>query len=871
MTPIQQLMLGTGGAKKKTYMDDVFSTYLWRGNSTARSINNGINLSGKGGMVWTKTRSAAYHYNLFDTVRTNGRTHSLASSGNAAAGNYGTDGITSFNSNGFSLGTDTQGALNDNNKTYASWSFAKAPGFFDVVTYTGNGSARTIAHSLGSVPGCIMIKCTSQAQDWVVYHRGSHADPEYHALRLNDSIAVFSAAAFNNTLPTSTNFSLGTAGSINGNGETYVAYVFAGGESTAATARSVSSPNNSNYSLSVTSSDFNTGTGDFTYELWVNLDSTDSNYSSLGGTRESNGSNGNGWTLGTNGGSVYVYGSSFYIQSSVNDVYIAKETWYHIALVNHSGTLKLYINGNLADTYTMGSTSFTRQTFRIFNCAASSDQYVTGKISNARFVKGQAIYTSSFKPPTAPLTTTSQGAVASNVKLLCCQNSSPTATTVGGTLTSAGNSGSAQSASTDSPFDDPAGFVFGDAEDQNVIKCGSYVGNGSATGPEINLGWEPQWIMVKNADSSSRDWTLWDSMRGIVTGGDDPRLKPNATEAEGANNAIDLTPTGFKLVNTAANWNENNKTIIYLAIRRPDGYCGKPPALGTDVFAMAEGNSTAPTWISGFPVGFAMYKRYEHVDDWIASARQMQGKYLAPSNSTAQNSHTSFTFDKNNGWNDLSLNSSWLSYMWKRHAGFDVVTYKGNGSSQDIPHSMNKVPEMIWTKRRDGTVNWHVYHKGLNGGTGSWEYYLHLNTDSAEGNANVWNNTPTSSTFSLSPNGDNANGSENIAMLFASVDGISKVGSYTGNGTSGSSTQTITTGFQPRFLIIKRLNQAENWLVFDTARGWGSGNDKSLKLNASDSQGTWDVGAPTSTGFTLVGDFNTTNNSAGEYIYYSHA
>ena len=160
--------------------------------------------------------------------------------------------------------------------------------------------------------------------------------------------------------------------------------------------------------------------------------------------------------------------------------------------------------------------------------------------------------------------------------------------------------------------------------------------------------------------------------------------------------------------------------------------------------------------------------------------------------------------------------------------------------------------------------------------TTPWEYSLRLNENHAQTDYPYFNDTaPTSTYFTLNNNGQvNGSTSNNyIAMLFASVAGISKVGYYTGNGTGGSSTQTITTGFQPRFIIIKKANGAENWLVFDTVRGWGAGNDKSLKLNSLDAQnsGTWDVGAPTSSGFTLVGNFGTTNASGSKYIYYAHA
>ena len=103
-------------------------------------------------------------------------------------------------------------------------------------------------------------------------------------------------------------------------------------------------------------------------------------------------------------------------------------------------------------------------------------------------------------------------------------------------------------------------------------------------------------------------------------------------------------------------------------------------------------------------------------------------------------------------------------------------------------------------------------------------------------------------------------------MLFASVDGISSVGSYSGS----SSAVTVTTGFQPRFVIIKNSTDSGDWFVLDTTRGWGSGNDNYLMLQDTDAQGSLDVGAPTSTGFTVnsVGGFN---SSGQKYIYYAHA
>ena len=302
MSPIQQMLLGVGAVATKTYVDDIFSTFLYTGNNSSLEINNGIDLSSNGGMVWVKNRestdSGAYHQ-IFDTER--GRKglfpNESSAQQNYETGQFANTAIKTFDSDGFTLG-EAYYFNNVSGEDHASWTFRKAPGFFDVVTYTGNGNSRTIAHSLGSVPGCIMIKCTSQAQDWVVYHRGSNASPEDYVLRLNDTNAAFSAAAFNNTLPTSTNFSLGTAGSINGNGETYVAYVFAGGESTAATARSVDFDGSDDYLEISSHADLQLGTDDFTLEMWWN-GSPSGSYTQCFGTQSQFDAYDGTWRIGT--------------------------------------------------------------------------------------------------------------------------------------------------------------------------------------------------------------------------------------------------------------------------------------------------------------------------------------------------------------------------------------------------------------------------------------------------------------------------------------------------------------------------------------------------------------------------------------------
>jgi len=218
------------------YVEDVFSTWLYTGNGSTQTITNGIDLSGKGGLVWVKARGSTSFGNvdhaLHDSAR--GVTNSLLSSSNSGQFDQTTSGVTVFNSSGFAIGSGPR--YNESPVSYASWTFRKQAKFFDVVTYTGNGSNRTIAHNLGSVPGTILVKRTDTSGDWQVYHR-SLANTEYMVLN-STAAKVTGATRWNSTTPTSTEFSLGTDATVNANTGTYVAYLFAhnaGGFGTAGT------------------------------------------------------------------------------------------------------------------------------------------------------------------------------------------------------------------------------------------------------------------------------------------------------------------------------------------------------------------------------------------------------------------------------------------------------------------------------------------------------------------------------------------------------------------------------------------------------------------------------------------------------------
>ena len=207
-------------SEDKLYVEDVFSTWLYTGNGSTQTITNGIDLAGKGGMVWTKSRSTTYNHQLYDTAR--GATKSIFSNLINAELTLST-GLTSFNSNGYTIGDN--GAVNYSAEPFVSWTFRKAPKFFDVVTWSGNSTNRTISHSLGVSPGMIIVKRTDTTADWQVYHR-SLANTEYAVLNSTAAKAT-GATRWNSTTATDTVFSLGTDSTVNASGGSYVAYLFA--------------------------------------------------------------------------------------------------------------------------------------------------------------------------------------------------------------------------------------------------------------------------------------------------------------------------------------------------------------------------------------------------------------------------------------------------------------------------------------------------------------------------------------------------------------------------------------------------------------------------------------------------------------------
>jgi hypothetical protein len=315
-------------------------------------------------------------------------------------------------------------------------------------------------------------------------------------------------------------------------------------------------------------------------------------------------------------------------------------------------------------------------------------------------------------------------------------------------------------------------------------------------------------------------------------------ISPNNSFAEYGNaTATGLSPNavGFTTNNTITS---TSSTYIYLAIRRPN----KPPTSGSEVYnaAYSTASATIPTFNAGFAVDMALRHNPSGTNNHFVSSRLLQGRYLVSNSTDTEVTQNDNTFASNSGWG-TSYATSFFSHMFRRAPGFfDIVAYTGTGVARTVNHNLGVAPELMIVKRRDASVDsdWAVYF-------GDHAKTMLLNSTSVQSSSGSpaatgdWGTTtPTATQFSVGNYGTNVsvNGSGHtfVSYLFASLPGISKVGSYTGNGTS----QTINCGFSSgaRFVLSKAVSTTGNWNVGDSTRGITAGSDPYLCLNTTSAE-----------------------------------
>ena len=398
-----------------------------------------------------------------------------------------------------------------------------------------------------------------------------------------------------------------------------------------------------------------------------------------------------------------------------------------------------------------------------------------------------------------------------------------------------------------------------DADDQ-MIKCGSFTTDGSGAA-SVNLGWEPQFLLTKKTNDLAA-WVILDSMRGFPTKGiDNAKLSPNTNGAEAGGSSFGggTAANGFSWFNDGA-----SQQYIFMSIRAP---MMKEPEAATDVFAIDTGNasSTIPTFDAPFAVDFAIKTSPTQASNRGAGARIIQGRAAQTNDADAEVNDVNFKFDSMAGFG-TNFGTAFIGYMWKRAKGYmDVVAFNGGGAGATVPHSLGVKPELFVYKRRNAGSEWMTYVSSV-GATKA----MFLDKEDVPESAVQWfNNTePTNTVFTTGSKG--FSGSTFIAYLFATIAGISKCGSYTGNG----SYQTISCGFSAgsRFVLIKRTDAVGDWYVWDSVRGISAGNDPHLSLNTTAAQVNDDSIDPANSGF-IVNQVAATNInvSSGTYIFYAIA
>lgn len=601
-----------------TYIEDVFSTYLYTGNGSTQTITNGIDLSGKGGLVWVKARSFGWDHVLVDTARGDGN---WLKSNLTDASAFASGIIGGFSTTGFSVSASANVSSNENNTTYASWTFRKQPKFFDVLTYTGTGVAQTINHSLGSTPGFIIIKRTDAVAQWPVWHRSLAAN---EVIFLNQTAAVATASGYV-TAVSSTTFSIGTQGNVNASGGTYVAYLFAhdAGGFGADGSQNVISCGSFTNGTKVTlgwEPQFIISKRITTVENWLMGDSmrgmtatsanqllapnlANAEFSGASYYPDATGFTPTGFSTGTH---IYVairrgpmktptdatkVYTTYYSGATTSPSFTSNFVVDFSILKNTAGS-STYAHSRLLGT---GYESWNSTAIEATNASSTWDYmngFWTGGAGLTQYIASMFQRAPSFMDAVCYTGTGVSRSVNHNLgvapELIVLKRRDATnvwvsySATLGASNALVPNTTAASAAATEWASTSPTSSVFtvGTAATVNasggtyvaylfascsgVSKVGSYTGTGGTQ--TINCGFTggARYVLIKRTDSTG-SWWSWNSTRGMVAG-TDPRMAYENTNAESNANWVYTTTGGFQIVTSDATVNASGGSYIYLAI-----------------------------------------------------------------------------------------------------------------------------------------------------------------------------------------------------------------------------------------------------------------------------------------------------------------
>lgn len=759
------------------YVDDVFSSYNFTGNSGTQSINNGVNLLDFGGAVLTKSRSASNDPDGLPWIRSTaaGITNRIATSSTGALVS-GSD-ISSVTSSGFNLGY-TNGDCNRNGNSVASWTFRNAPGFFKAMSWSGTGGNQTLLdHGLGMKPGCILIKnASSSSSNWCGWHRGNGDSTGECMFSINQPNSAWLVGYASMVCPSDSTvnpYYVYSYSSTNNGNEvgTQVGYFFAHDPS----------PNGIIKCVAYAGSGTTTGT-----HLTLDWEPQ--------------------WLLIRN------------IESSVDfRIYDAARGF------QGGGATNLLFANNSAvetadDSIVVSATGFTPNGLDL-NAAPTQFVY------NYTTSKTIAASTSRGTPSVNIVYDTTLG---NNSSYMYIFNNHTAGEWISFDLGSAQTVTSLTYRNYGVNWAPTSVKIQYSSDNTSWSDATTYSDNATTSLQTISISsisaryWRIYQNSTTRGNSSGYEWHF-NNVR-IYNGGTELLGVTGSTTAKPNYMVVAIRrsnkpPTlGTQVFNAVSRWGTNAAATVTGIGFAPDLLVVTQPSRIGSLYSRWVDRLRGPNKALRSEVESA-----ELVDEGSKPVLDVMDGFGISGGSS--------------NWNNATY--QYIVWAFKRAVGvFDEVHFKGTGSTLVVPHSLAVEPELIIFKQRNPnsawTFAWTTWCKHLY--SGSLSSFTAVNSNlSAQGGGAIFASTPTSTSFTLVPYATcpqiNDSGVNTVAFLFATKPGISKVGVYTGSNGS----QTIDCGFTTgaRFILIKRTDSSGDWWVWDTIRGIWSSDEDVVRLNSS--------------------------------------
>jgi hypothetical protein len=716
------------------------------------------------------------------------------------------------------VGVDDYDGTNKNGNNFIMYCWHSVTGYSSIGSYTGNGSNTGTVVNCGFAPAFLMVKKSSGIANWYIYDNAREPEAEKgKALLANSSNAE--GGDYERLKFTSTGFQLThTDADLNGDGQTYVYMAFADTREYAYWLDQ-SGNNNDWTSNNLTESD-------------ISVDSPSNNFATW------NPVSGNSSYVKTEGNLGIAYGGAGWLGTLESTLGMTSGKWYwevNILIGNPSSSERVMLGIANTEHHSFGSSHIgnTAGSYSLYNL---NGQWFSGTSSSSgsygTYTNGD-IMQFAYNADTGTLwigknNTWLNSATASEIQAGTTTNSFVTGLT--GTwlagLTVRDNSSVIANFGQDSSF------------------AGNKVAQGNQDGNDIgDFYYTPPTGFLALCTKNLPDVAVTPSehFNTVLYSGNG-----------GASSSQEISTVGFQ---PDFVWvkprNSTNGHHVFDSVRT----FGSAKSLSTNS-AQAEGAHDASYGYIGST----------DADGFTANGGTSGAQYT---NETGKN-YVAWNW-KANGSGSSNTNGSITSTVSANtDAGFSIVTYTGTGSTATVGHGLSKAPDMMIIKTRGVADNWLV---GANAGSMDYTDGLYLDSTLAKLDSDTFFNdtTPTSSVFTVKSHSTcNTNNGTYVAYCFHSVDGYSKVGTYTGNGNADGT--FVYTGFRPAFVMVKRTDATEGWAMVDNERVGYNPDTRFLYPNESSAEetlsGRFDI---VSNGFKLRNSWTKINASSGTYIYIAFA